>query len=138
VPPDLGKPYTSEDKRASDREALIIYWYGIDSLVHLAEKPASRWTPQEVSLFPSSVPGGPPEHPENRLRRWLTLYTDEINIIRDVRNRLVHASRMVIVTDPELRGATWLARQVLSTAMGTLPSQVEPDWVRTTLAPLAR
>lgn len=133
MPPDLGQPYSSEAERAADREALIIYWYGIESLTRLAEKPASQWTPQEESLFPSSVPGGPPEHPEQRLRRWRTLYTDEINIIRDVRNRLVHAARTTIVTDPELRGATWLARQILSTAMGVLPSEVEPSWVRTFL-----
>jgi hypothetical protein len=138
MPPDLGEPYSSEAERAADREALIVYWYAIASLTDLAEKPASQWTPQEASLFPSSVPGGPPEHPEQRLRRWLTLYTDEINVIRDVRNRLVHSSAGRMVTDPELRGATWLARQILSTAMGVLPSEVEPSWVRTFLTPPAR
>lgn len=122
-PPDLGKPYGTEAERAVDREALIVYWYGIEALTHLAEMPPSRWSTEQARLFPSSVPGGPPEHPEQRLQRWLTLYGDEISIIRDIRNRLVHIGR---VTDPELRGATWLAKTIISTAMGILPSEVEP------------
>lgn len=131
--PDLARPYSSEAERAFDREALIIYWYGIESLINLSEQPASQWTREQVQLFPSSVEGGPPEHPEQRLRRWLVLYTDEINVIRDVRNRLLHGGT---VTDPELRGATWIARQILSTAMGVLPSEVEPRWVQARLGRL--
>ena len=123
MPPDLGKPYSSEAERAADREALITYWYGIEALTRLAEKPVSRWSPEQVGLFPPSVPGGPPEHPEQRLRRWLTLYSDEVGVIRDIRNRLVHSGQ---VTDPELRGAAWLARTIISTALGTLPSEIEP------------
>ncbi len=131
--PDLARPYSSEAERASDREALIIYWYGIEALTNLAEQPASQWTPEQVRLFPSSVEGGPTEHPEQRLQRWLGIYTEEINVIRDVRNRLVHGGT---VTDPELRGTTWIARQILSTAMGVLPSEVEPKWVQARLGRL--
>jgi hypothetical protein len=124
MPPDLGKPYNSEAERAADREALVAYWYGIERLMQLAEKPDSQWTPEETNMFPRSVPGGPPEHPEQRLKRWLSLYKDEISVIRSIRNRLVHGSYLAM-TDPELRGAAWLARQVLSTALGVLPSEVE-------------
>jgi len=131
--PDLARPYSSEAERASDREALLVYSYAIESLTNLAEQPRSQWTQEQVRPFPSSVEGGPPEHPEQRLRRWLVLYTEEINVIRDVRNRLVHRGT---VTDPELRGATWIARQILSTAMGVLPSEVEPRWVQTRLGRL--
>lgn len=138
MPPDLGKPYSSEAERAADREALIAYWYGIQALTDLAGKPASQWTPTETNLFPRSVPGGHPEHPQQRLQRWVDLYSDEIKIIRDIRNRLVHGPRTPIMTDPELRGAAWLARQILSTALGKLPSEVEPRWVQAFLTQPAR
>lgn len=131
TPPDLGKPYSTEAERADAREALLLYWYAIEALTKLADQPTSEWSPQQTSLFPSSVPGGPPEPAQHRLQRWLNLYTDEINIIRDVRNRLVHRG---IVTDSELRGAVYLARHVMSTAMGVPPSQAEPAWARTVLA----
>lgn len=127
MPPDLGKPYSSEEERAADREALLIYWYGVELLTNLADQPAAQWSPEQVQLFPSSVQGGPPEHPQQRLQRWLTLYGEEINLIRGVRNRLVHGG---VVTDPELRGATYLGRQVLSTATGVIPNEVSQGWVR--------
>ena len=122
--PDLGKPYSSEAERAADREALIAYWYGIEALTHLAELPPPQWSAEQVALFPASVPNGPLEHPGQRLLRWVRLYSEEVSIIRDVRTRLLHTGK---VTDPELRGATWLARVIISTALGTLPSQVEPQ-----------
>jgi hypothetical protein len=132
MPPDLGKPYSSEVERAADREALLIYWYGVELLTNLANQPAAQWSPEQAQLFPSSVHGGPPEHPHQRLQRWLTLYGDEIGLIRGVRNRLVHGrlEHGGVVTDPELRAAAWLARQVLSTATGVLPSEVTASWVR--------
>jgi hypothetical protein len=131
MPPDLGKPYSSEAERAFDREALIVYWLAIETLTNLAEQPPSSWTPKQVSQFPRSVPGGPQEHPEQRLKRWLLLFGDEISAIQGVRSRLVHTGA---VSDPELRGAAWLARQVLSTAMGGQPSMVTPMWARTLIA----
>lgn len=131
TPPDLAKPYSTEAERAEAREALLLYWYVIEALTKLADQPVPQWTPQQTSLFPSSVPSGPPEPPQHRLQRWLNLYSDEINIIGEVRNRLVHTG---IVTDSELRGAVYLARRVLSTAMGVPPSQAEPAWARTVLA----
>ena len=135
TPPDLGKPYSTETDRADAREALLLYWAAIESLIKLAKQPASQWSDQQKSLFPSLTQSGPPEPPDRRLQRWLDLYTDEINLVMDVRNRLVHGGTMV--TDPELRGAVYLARHVISSAMGVLPSQAEPVWARDTLAQAA-
>jgi hypothetical protein len=131
TPPDLGRPYGTEADRVDAREALLLYWNVIESLVVLADLPGSQWSPQQASLFPSSVPGGPPEPPQHRLQRWLNLYSDEISVIREVRNRLVHRG---IVADSELRGAAYLARHVISTALGVPPSQAEPGWARARLA----
>lgn len=120
MPPDLGKPYSTEAERAADRERLLAYWYGVDSLVQLAGRPAARWSPEQLQLFESR---DSQEHPAHRLQRWRSLYEEEISAIRDVRNRLVHTGR---ISDPELRGATWLARSIISTALGILPGEVEP------------
>src|SRR5579862_4593231 len=121
-PPDLSQPYGSEAERAGEREALLLYYYAIEALTRLADLPASEWSPQQSSAFPSSVPGGPPEPPQHRLQRWAALYDDEIRIIREVRNSLVHRG---IVADSELRGATYLARIVIATVMGVPPSEAE-------------
>jgi hypothetical protein len=129
--PDLGKPYTSDGERVSDRERLILFWYAIEALTRLAELPAPQWSSDQIGLFPTSVPGGPSEHPQRRLQRWLLLYKEEINAIRDIRNRLVHTRD---VTDAELRGAAWLANQVLATATGRLPSEIDQRLVRDVVA----
>jgi hypothetical protein len=125
TPPDLSQLFTTEAERSEAREALLLYWHAIELLLRLADQPASQWSDQQRSLFPHSVPGGPSEPPQDRLQRWLTVYGDEIKTIRDVRNRVVHRG---IVTDPELRGAVYIARHVISSAMGVSPSQAEPAW----------
>lgn len=120
--PDLSEPYSSDAERDSDREALILCWYGIDALVTLAGRPVPQWSAEQESLFPRSVPGGRPEHPRHRLRRWLTVYQREIEVVRDVRSRLIRGG---LVADAELRGTAYLARQVLSVALGVPPGQVD-------------
>jgi hypothetical protein len=135
MPPDLSKPYVTEEDRARDREALLVYKSLIEVLTRLADRPANSWSEDQIRLFPGSVPGGPSEHPLSRLQRWMTVYGDEINIIRDVRNRTVHSG---IVTDPELRGTAWLARQIISTLFDMQPSQVSPIWVQQVITRVAR
>ena len=129
-PPDLSEPYSTEADRAGAREALVLYWFAIELLTKLAQQPADQWSNKQANVFPSSVPGGPPEPPQQRLARWANLYSDEIRITGDIRNRLVHGG---LVADSELRGAIYLARNVIATAMGVLPSQAESA-ARTVLA----
>ena len=94
-------------------------------------------TQLERELFSRTGSIGYREPPQQRLRRWVDVYSDEINIIKEIRNRLVHESdlRGAAVTDPEIRGAAWLARQIIATVMGVLPSEVNPRWVKAFLAP---
>ena len=121
-PPDLGRPYSTEVERADAREALLLYWSAIELLTKLAEQPANEWSPEQVREFPVSVPGSPGRASQHRLQRWFTVYSDEINIVGDIRNTLVHGG---LVADSELRGAAYLARNVIATAMGVLPSEAE-------------
>jgi hypothetical protein len=130
TPPDLGRPYSTEAERAADREATLVYWDAIKVLTKLANQPASDWTQQQQDLFP------PPHPPHKRLQRWYRLYKEEIEIIHDVRSRLVHGGRGIVM-DQELRGAAYLARHIISTVMGVPPSQADPEWAFSKLAPAA-
>jgi hypothetical protein len=136
MPPDLSKPYSSEAERAADIEALLAFWNLIETLRDLVEKPATTWTKPETDLFSRAGSiAGHHEHPQERLQRWVDIYSDEISIIGKIRNRLVHGQRNSIVTDPEIRGAAWLPEQVTSAAIGVPPSEMDPRWVKAFLAP---
>lgn len=121
-PPDISEPYSTEVERAHDRDTLVLYWFAIELLTRLAQRPFDEWTSNQRDLIPGSVPGGPREPPQSRLARWVNLFGDEIRIIGDTRNRLVHGGPLA---DAELRGANFLARNVLATATGMAPSQAE-------------
>ena len=131
MPPDISVPYFTEEDRANAREAVILYSSLIEVLTRLADQTASTWSADQVVLFPAGLR----ENPTHRLTRWVTAFSDEIKIIRDVRNRMVHVG---VVTDPELKGAEFLARQIISTLFDMQPSQVNPTWARRTLARAAQ
>lgn len=131
MPPDLSTPYATEVDRANAREALLVYFLLIEVLTHLADQESSSWSARQGVLFPVGLR----ENPTRRLIRWITTFSDEIKVIRDVRNRIVHVG---VVTDPELRGAEWLARQIISTLFDMQPSQINPTWAQQTLTKAAR
>jgi len=120
--PELWKPYSSEAERGSDAEMLILCGYGIAALVTLAGRADPQWSREQESLFPRSVPGGPPERPLDRLSRWTAVYEREISLVHEVRGRLVRGG---LVADAELRGAAFLAQRILSVALGVPPGQVD-------------
>jgi hypothetical protein len=130
TPPDLGSPYGSEQQRAADRENLQLYWLGLELLRALADRPSASWSQAQRSLLPGFTRGGT-EHPAERLKRWVSLYREELDLIDSVRDRLAHGRP---VTDPELLAATWLARQALATAAGVSPGEVDQRWVQAMLA----
>jgi hypothetical protein len=128
MPPDLSKPYDTEQDRATDRENLITYWVALKPLIDLADMPAGEWPERARDLLASFASHSRNKDPAARLRRWASLYAEELGLIEDVRDRIGRAG---IVTDPELLGATWLARQVLATLADIDPSEIDPAWVRT-------
>lgn len=134
MPPDLSRPYDSDRDRMADRASLTAYWYAIEPLLTLASAPSGEWPEQARNLVASFSAGSRTTDPADRLRRWSSLYAEEIALIRDARKRVVHGE---IITDPELLGATWLARQVLATLAGIPPGQVDEDWVRSVAAQAA-
>ena len=77
-----------------------------------------RW--QELALSSNDLSGeerhalsdslGPWDTVESKLRRWASLFDDEICAVLESRNRVVHGLRL---GDKELRGAVWLAQNLL-------------------------
>jgi hypothetical protein len=130
--PDLSQPYSTRQEREEAREALVYDWRLIELLMSLADFSADQWTPGRVNLLPVSPVGrGYREHPLQRLERWLSLYGDEIKALREVRNRIVHAQAL---SDPELRGADFIARVILATLFERLPTDIDRDWVKAKIA----
>jgi hypothetical protein len=132
--PDLSKPYTARE-RAFVRVTLLRYWQLIEQLTKLVDLQPGNWPTELKRLFPPSVPDGPPEHPQQRLERWLAVYADEINILRAVRNHLAHGAD---VSDVDLRGADLIARVILSSLFGVRPSQVTDDWAYSKIQDFSR
>jgi hypothetical protein len=85
--PDLTRPYSTAGERAHATVVVIRYWQLVEQLMKLVDTQPDGWSAKLESLFPASVPGGPPEHPQQRLERWFAVYADDIKILRTIRNR---------------------------------------------------
>lgn len=132
--PDIRKPYPTARERTNATQDIIRYWQLIEQLMKLVDIPADDWPAKLKSLFPASVPGGPPEHPQQRLERWLAVYADEIKILRTVRNQLVHVAD---VSDTDLRGADYVARVILAALFDVLPTHVDQDWTTSKISAIS-
>jgi hypothetical protein len=95
--------------------------------MRLADFPPDQWTTGRVKLLPGSATSSIREHPSQRLDRWLSLYSEEIQVVRAARNRIVHAG---ILDDPQLRGTEQIARVILATLFDKSPSEIDKNWLR--------
>jgi len=134
--PDLSRPYREDADRAKDKERLIACWDALEALIALSKEAPGVWSESQAELvgtFPPSKPDVvvPRAAQADRLRRCVSLFEDELSLIRRTRNRLVHQEP---VTDPELLGTTWLARQVLGAITGDDPG----DYIDIETRPLAK
>jgi hypothetical protein len=125
--PDLNQPYRTPREREEARETVVSSWRLIELLMKLADIPADLWTPDRVRLLPGSPVGSIREHPSQRLDRWLSLYSDEIQLVRSARNRIVHAEAL---DDPELRGTERIATVILATLFDKLPGEIDKNWLK--------
>src|SRR5579863_4755815 len=120
TPPDLSRPYLSAAERARDVKRLLACWSALEALIELSSVPPEDWSPSQTELagtFPPADQGVPvpPAAQAERLRRSARLFEDELRLIKRTQNRLM---RQDVVTDAELVGNTWLARQVLGAITG--------------------
>jgi len=125
--PDLNRPYSTPKEREEAREIIVSCWRLIELLMRLADFPADQWTADRVRLLPGSAAGSIREHPSQRLDRWLSLYSEEIQVVRAARNRIVHGG---VLDDPQLRGTEQIARVILATLFDKLPSEIDKNWLR--------
>jgi hypothetical protein len=120
TPPDLSRPYRSDADREKDMERLLVCWDALDRLIALSKVEPGRWSTSQAELVSEFPPAKedvavPPDKQAQRLRRCTRLFEDELSLIERTRNRVAHHE---LVTDPELLGNTWLARQVLAAITG--------------------
>lgn len=106
-PPELDRPFTSERDRA---DAMARFLRAFNELEFLGDFAGLDTLPAHVRSHMSASSLAPGDSIEHRLRRWSNLFSDEITALRDARNRMVHG---IAVSDAELKGADWLARQLL-------------------------
>lgn len=125
--PDINQPYRTPREREEAREIIVSCWRLIELLMRLADFPADQWPAGGVRLLPAPPDGGIREHPSQRLDRWLSLYSEEIQVVRAARNRIVHAE---ILDDPQLRGTEQIARVILAALFNKLPSEIDKTWLR--------
>jgi hypothetical protein len=125
--PDLNQPYRTPREREEAREVIVSSWRLIELLMRLADFSPDQWTADRVRLLPGSPAGNIREHPSQRLDRWLSLYSEEIQVVRAARNLIVHAEDL---DDPQLRGTEQIARVILATLFDKLPSEIDKNWLR--------
>jgi len=102
----------SQDRAGRDRLTVLLIRYAaiLDEVVAIAEgRPVSSMAYKEelpsLQLFP-------PENQRAILKRWLTVFNDEITTVRLVRNSLVHRSTDEI-SDENLKNATETAESLI-------------------------
>lgn len=104
-PPDLDHPLTEQD-RAVTLARFLGTCVGLEYWLRLAD---GDHVPSDVrDAMSTRMQGG--DSPELMLTRWQNLFEEELRAVFHSRNRLVHGVRL---TDKELRGADWLANQLL-------------------------
>jgi hypothetical protein len=125
--PDINQPYRTPREREEARETIVSGWRLIELLMRLADFPADQWTVGRVRLLPGSPVGSIREHPSQRLDRWLSLYSEEIQVVRAARNRIVHAE---VLDDPQLRGTEQIARVILAALFNKMPNEIDKNRLR--------
>jgi hypothetical protein len=108
-PPELSEPYLDESSRSSARalfEHLEQQVAAAEQLV--AATLAQQWSSSERERFPDY----PHDLAVDRLRRWVTLFAEEISVV----HQLVEAGRPL--DDGELRRGVYLASQLIEILQG--------------------
>jgi hypothetical protein len=106
--PSLDLPFVDERERGLAFAQLLSACVELEKWQELALNPKSLSSDQRHALIGSLEAG---DTVELKLRRWASLFDDELRAVFESRNRVVHGLRL---GDKELRGAVWLAQHLLS------------------------
>ena len=107
-PPELSEPYLDESARSSARALFEHLEQQVAAAEQLAATPAQQWSSGERERFPDY----PHDLAVDRLRRWATLFAEEISVV----HQLVEAGRPL--NDGELRRGVYLASQLIEIVQG--------------------
>lgn len=111
-PANLDDPL-STDERAEAMARLLLADQELTVLATFAGRPVSEWPDDLRARFHGT--GLPYDDPASALSRWWTIFADETRLVHDVRNRLVHQTR---VPDGDVRRALWIAERLIRIAFG--------------------
>ena len=107
--PDTGRP-VSKDERVELRARIVSADALLGRIAHYRSEPESQW-PADIHAWFSRTPVEG-ESAKQVLNRWWVLFEDEVNLVHQVRNRLVHYAA---VSDAELLNADWLITRLMRT-----------------------
>lgn len=109
-PLELHDPFSSEHERASSMIRLLEFDSRLQELQAATLLSDEDLHHSSVWTQLSGMEIAPGESIEGRLRRWSAEFADDIAMIRQARNRVVHSTW---VSDQDLRAAVWLAGELL-------------------------
>lgn len=104
----------STEQRARVFSELLVADQHFQRWALFVNVPAEQW-PNDVKVVFSKTPLNQ-ETPADVLQRWWNLFSSEVALVHEARNRLVH---QVHVSDSVLRRAHLLATRLLNTTVGT-------------------
>jgi hypothetical protein len=107
--PDTRRPI-SKDERVELRARIVSADARLERIGHYRDEPETHW-PADIRLWFSRTPVAG-ESAKQVLNRWWALFEDEVNLVHQVRNRVVHYAA---VTDAELLNADWLITRLMRT-----------------------
>ena len=118
LPPELAIPFSSSDERLRAHQQLVDRTAKLVALERLAGTPVDRWTQDQKHYFQPNL-NGFPDPPADRLRRWTSLFAEELAMIREL------VERPAPLSDIELREAVYLAGRLLAPILGVDLDQVD-------------
>jgi hypothetical protein len=113
-PAGVNTPFSTDDERAEAIERLLVRDRELQWWLTIARASESE-LPSDIRDRLVRQPLQAGDSPEFRLRRWASVFQEEIDMIHDTRSRVVHGIR---TSDGDIRGAVWLAVHLLGLLTG--------------------
>jgi hypothetical protein len=113
-PSEVKAPFGTDDERAEAIVRLFELDRELQRWLSLARE-SEHLLSSDVRALLARQPLEPGDSPEVRLRRWASVFREEIDTIHDARSRLVHGIR---TSDADIRGANWLGAHLVGLLRG--------------------
>jgi hypothetical protein len=121
-PSELTQPFENDVERQTAIVELLQLDEQLQHLLDASKKLATTGSiPDDVRSKISGQPMLRGDTPEGRLRRWTSLFEDDLDKVHDVRSRVIHG---ILVPDADVKGAVWLGGHVLGLLAGGSPAAV--------------